>query len=62
LTALSEATGLLHGQECLAAACAAPDLNSVEQADGIEDHGLMLGERIGRVLIGKSARNDVALR
>lgn len=62
LTALGEAAGLLHGQECLSAAGTTSDLDSVEQPDSVEDDGLVLGERIGCVLIGQRARYHVALR
>ena len=62
LAALGESAGLLHGQEGLAAAGTAADLDAVEQADGVEDDGLMLGERVGGVLVGQGARDDVSLR
>ena len=62
LASLGEPAGLLHGQEGLAAAGAAADLDAVEQPDGVEDDGLVFGERVGGVLVGQSAGDDVALR
>ena len=53
LASQREAPGLLHGEERLAAARAATDLDAIKQADGVENDGLMLGERIGRVFVGE---------
>ncbi len=57
-----ESTRLLHGQEGLAAARSPADLDAVEQLDGVEDDGLMLGQRVGGVLVGQCAGDDAALR
>ena len=57
-----ESAGLLHGEEGLAAAGSAADLDAVEQADGVEDDGLVFGERVGGVLVGQGAGDDAALR
>ena len=62
LAPLSEAAGLLHRQEGLAAAGTAANLDSVEQPGGVEDDGLVLGERIGGVLVGQRTGDDIALR
>ncbi len=59
---LRESSGLLHRQEGLAAAGAAADLDAMDQTDGIKDDGLMFGERIGGILVGQGAGDDVALR
>ena len=53
---------LLHGEKGLAAAGAAADFDAVEEADGVEDDGLMLGERVGGVLVGEGSRHDISLR
>ena len=55
-------TGLLHGEEGLAAARSSADLDAVQQLDGVEDDGLMFGQRVGAVLIGQRASHDAALR
>jgi hypothetical protein len=34
----------------------------MDQTGGVEDDGLVLGERIGGILVGQGARDDVALR
>jgi hypothetical protein len=34
----------------------------VDETDRIEDAGLMFGERVGGVLVGQGAGDDVALR
>src|SRR6478752_1394224 len=57
-----ESPGLLHRQEGLAAAGATADLDAVDETDGIEDDGLMFGERVGCVLVGQGAGDNVALR
>ena len=57
-----EPTGLLDGEEGLAAACSPADLDAVEQLDGVEDDGLMFGQRVGGVLVGERAGDDAALR
>ena len=57
-----ESAGLLHGQEGLAAARSPADLDAVQQLDGVEDDGLMFGERVGGVLVGQRAGDDAALR
>ena len=57
-----EPTGLLHREERLAAARSAADLDAVEQLDGVEDDGLVFGQRVGGVLIGQRASDDAALR
>ena len=62
LAFLREPAGLLHGQEGLAAARAPADLDAVEQSDGVEDDGLVLGQRVGGVLVGQRAGDDAALR
>ena len=62
LAALGESAGLLHGQEGLAAAGAATDLDAMDQTDGIKDDGLMFGKHIGGILVGQGASDDVALR
>ena len=62
LASLGEPAGLLHGEEGLAAARAAADLDAVEQTDGVEDDGLMFGQRVGGVLVGQRTGDDVALR
>ena len=56
-----EPTGLLHGEEGLAAARSPADLDAVEQADGVEDDGLVFGERVGGVLVGQRAGDDVCV-
>ena len=43
-------TGLFHGEEGLAAARSPADLDAVQQLDGVEDDGLMFGQRVGGVL------------
>ncbi|BDX32235.1 hypothetical protein TUM20985_27820 [Mycobacterium antarcticum] len=62
LALLRQPAGQLHGEEGLAAACAAADLDAIEQPDGVKDDTLMFGERVGGILIGLSADDDVALR
>jgi hypothetical protein len=62
LTLRGESTGLLHGKEGLAAASSPTNLDTVEQADGVEDDGLVFGERVGGVLVGQRAGDDAALR
>jgi hypothetical protein len=57
-----EPTGLLDGEESLAAARSPADLDAVEQLDGVEDDGLVFGERVGDVLVGQRAGDDAALR
>ena len=57
-----EPTSLLHGEEGLAAARSPADLDTVEQLDGVEDDGLMFGQRVGGILIGERAGDDAALR
>ena len=62
LALAGEPAGLFHGEEGLAAARAATDLDAVEQADGVEDDGLMFGQRVGGVLVGQRSGDDAALR
>ena len=62
LTVLGESACLLHREEGLAAAGAAADLDAMNETDGVEDDGLMFGERVGGVVVRQGARDDVALR
>src|SRR6476620_11721496 len=62
LAFLCQSAGLLHREEGLAAPGATADLDAVDETDGIEDDGLMFGERVGHVLVGQGAGDDVALR
>lgn len=55
-------TGLFHSEKGLAAASASADLNAVQQSDGVEDDGLMFGQRVGGVLTGQRASDDASLR
>jgi hypothetical protein len=50
LALAAEPAGLLDREPGLAAAGAAADLDAVEQADGVEYDGLVLGERVGGVI------------
>jgi len=62
LSAPGEAAGLFHGQERLTATGAAADLDTVEQPNGVENDGLMLGECVSGVLVGHRPGNDITLR
>ncbi len=62
LAFLRESAGLLHCKEGLAAASATTDLDAMDQTGGVEDDALVLGERVSGILVGKGARDDVALR
>ena len=62
LAALGKPTGLLHGEEGLAAARPAAHLHTVEQADGIQYDRLVFGQSIGGVFIGQRASHHAALR
>ena len=55
-------TGLFHREKGLAAARPPADLNAVQQSDGVEDDGLMFGQRVGGVLIGQRASDHASLR
>jgi hypothetical protein len=55
-----ESAGLLHGEEGLAAAGPAADLDAVEQADGVEDDCLVFGKGVGGILVGEGSGDDVA--
>ena len=62
LPPLSESAGLFHREEGLAAARAAAHLDARQQADGVEDDGLVFGQRIGGALVAERPGDDVALR
>ena len=55
-------TGLFHREKGLAAARSPSDLDAVQQLDGVEDDGLMFGQRVGGVLTGQRASDDASLR
>jgi hypothetical protein len=59
---LSKSAGLLHREEGLAAAGATADLYAMDETNGTEDDGLMLGKRVGDILVGEGAGDNIALR
>ena len=61
LARLGQSPRLLAGQVGLAAARTAAYLYAVQQLDGPEDHRLLLGEPVGRLLVFQGAGHDVAL-
>ena len=62
LAALGKPTGLLHGEEGLAAARSAAHLDTIEQPDGVKDDRLVFGQSIGGVFVGECAGHNAALR
>ena len=62
LTGRGKPPRLLDRQERLAAARTAAHLDAVEQPNRVEDHRLVLGEELGRVLVLLRLRDDIPLR
>ena len=62
LAFLCETACLLHREKGLAAASTTADLDAMDETDGVEDDGLMFGERVGGIFVGKGTGDDVALR
>ena len=58
LAALGESTGLLHGQNVLPLPASTAHFDAVEEADGVEDHGLGVRSRVRRVLVRQGAGDD----